>query len=116
MKGLQDKSHPVHSHPHWFTEEHKDMVVRYKLQNPSMSARQIAKELTESGLLTHPLRHSCARPRQSGWHQSCLAHHGLVELACTQSDAEEVASHRCLALGFEVQRPQRVRLDGTPHT
>jgi transposase len=49
--GLADKSHAVKSHPHRFTESQKEIVVQYKLENPQLSARQIAKHLTESGRL-----------------------------------------------------------------
>jgi transposase len=49
--GLKDKSRAPHSHPHWFTQTQQDIVVRYKLSHPRMSARQISKELTESGQL-----------------------------------------------------------------
>jgi len=52
LEVLADKSHAAHSHPSWFTEEDKDMVVSYKLMNPHKSNRQIAQELTETKLLS----------------------------------------------------------------
>ena len=51
LESLADKSHAPHSHPHWFTEEDKDEVVWYKQEHPHTSARQIARELTEDGVL-----------------------------------------------------------------
>jgi len=39
------------NHPHWFTEEQKDKVVLYKLENPEKSTRQIAQNLSEDGIL-----------------------------------------------------------------
>ena len=49
IDGLKDKPRSPHSHPHWFTEDEKAQVVQYKLSHPEMSARQIAKHLSESG-------------------------------------------------------------------
>ena len=51
LESLADKSHAPHSHPNWFTESDKDEVVSYKLQHPHKSSRQIAQDLTESGVL-----------------------------------------------------------------
>ena len=52
IESLADKSSAVHCHPKWFTEEQKELVVQYKLQNPPISARQIAKDLQAQGVLT----------------------------------------------------------------
>lgn len=52
VEGLSDKSHAALSHPKWFTEEQKDLVVHCKWHHPQMSARQLARQLTETGLLT----------------------------------------------------------------
>ncbi len=41
IESLADKSSAAHSHPKWFTEEQKALVVAYKLENPPISARQI---------------------------------------------------------------------------
>jgi transposase len=51
IESLADKSSAAHSHPKWFTTEQKELVVEYKLQNPPMSARQIAKDLETQGIL-----------------------------------------------------------------
>jgi len=51
IESLADKSNAPHFHPNWFTEEDKDKVVWYKLQHPEKSARQIAKELSDTGVL-----------------------------------------------------------------
>ena len=51
MESLTDKSHAVHSHSKWFTQEDKDKVVQYKLQHPHLSSRQIANALTDEGIL-----------------------------------------------------------------
>lgn len=51
IDGLKDKPPTPHSHPHWFTEDEQAIVVQYKLSHPEMSARQIAKQLSESGTL-----------------------------------------------------------------
>lgn len=52
LESLSDKSHAPHSHPKWFTDSQKELVVRYKRAHPQKSARQIAKELTASGRLS----------------------------------------------------------------
>lgn len=51
MEGLKDKSKAPHAHPKWFTKQQKDLVVQTKLDNPRLSARKIASQLTESGQL-----------------------------------------------------------------
>jgi len=51
IESLADKSNAPHSNPKWFIEEDKDKVVLYKLQHPEKSARQIAKELSDAGVL-----------------------------------------------------------------
>ena len=51
LESLSDKSRAPHSNPNWFTEEQKDTVVFYKLQNPDISARQIAQDLVDQEAL-----------------------------------------------------------------
>ncbi|MBI1929506.1 helix-turn-helix domain-containing protein [Candidatus Poribacteria bacterium] len=50
-ESLVDKSHAANSHPQWFTDEDKAKVIRYKLENPSLSHRRLAEQLTEKGIL-----------------------------------------------------------------
>ena len=47
MESLADRSHANHSHPGWLTREDKDKVIRYKLQHPHLSSRQIAEAFTQ---------------------------------------------------------------------
>ena len=51
IESLADKPHANRSHPKWFTQEDKNKVIRYKLQHPHLSSRQIAKTLTDDGIL-----------------------------------------------------------------
>lgn len=51
MESLTDKSHAIHKHSKWFSRKDKDKVVQYKLQHPHFSSRQIAKVLTNEGIL-----------------------------------------------------------------
>jgi transposase len=51
IEGLADKSHAIHSHPKWLTDEDKDKVVRFKGLNPHLTTRQIATALSEAGIL-----------------------------------------------------------------
>jgi transposase len=51
LESLSDKSHAAHNHPNWFSEEDRDIVVNFKLQNPHFSSYQMADALTESNLL-----------------------------------------------------------------
>ena len=51
IESLADKSRAPHSHPKWFTEEQKALVIEYKLENPPISARQISRDLAEKGIL-----------------------------------------------------------------
>jgi transposase len=51
MESLTDKSHTTHSHSKWLTKKDKDKVIQYKLQHPHLSSRQIAKVLTNEGIL-----------------------------------------------------------------
>lgn len=51
IERLTDKSHAIHSHPKWLTDEDKDQVVCYKLQHPHESTRQIAQGLAQAGIL-----------------------------------------------------------------
>ena len=51
MEGLADKSHANHSHPRWLTPEDRDKVIKYKLQHPHLSSRQIAEALTQEGVV-----------------------------------------------------------------
>ena len=51
MESLTDKSHAIRKHSKWFSRKDKDKVVQYKLQHPHLSSRQIAKTLTEEGIL-----------------------------------------------------------------
>ena len=49
LESLADKSHAAHSHPNWLTQENKDKVVRYKIQHPHKSSRQIAADMNSMG-------------------------------------------------------------------
>ena len=51
MENLTDKSHAIHSNSRWLTRKNKDKVIQYKLQHPHFSSRQIAKSLTNEGIL-----------------------------------------------------------------
>ena len=51
MESLTDKSHAIHGHSKWITRKDKDKIVQYKLQHPHLSSRQIAKALTDEGIL-----------------------------------------------------------------
>lgn len=51
IESLADKPHASRSHPKWFTQEDKDKVIQYKLQHPHLSSRQIAKTLSDEGIL-----------------------------------------------------------------
>jgi len=51
MESLTDKSHAIHTHSKWLTRKDKDKVVQYKLQHPHFSSHQIAKSLTNEGIL-----------------------------------------------------------------
>jgi len=51
IESLADKSHANQSHPKWLTPEDKDKVIQYKLKHPHLSSRQIARELTQEGIL-----------------------------------------------------------------
>jgi len=51
IESLADKPHASRSHPKWLTQENKDKVIQYKLQYPHFSSRQIAKTLTDEGIL-----------------------------------------------------------------
>ena len=51
IESLADKSHGNQLHPKWLTREDKDKVIQYKLQHPHLSSRQIAKMLTQGGIL-----------------------------------------------------------------
>lgn len=51
LESLRDKSHAIHSHPKWLTDEQKALVISYQLQNPSLSTRQIADALKTEGIL-----------------------------------------------------------------
>ncbi len=51
IKGLEDKSHAIHSHPKRLKPEDKDKVVQYKIQHPHLSSRQIAEALTQGDIL-----------------------------------------------------------------
>ena len=51
LESLADKSHAANSHPKWFTSEDKALVIRYRLENPSLSLRRLASELTQKGIL-----------------------------------------------------------------
>ena len=50
-KGLEDKSHAIHSHPRRLTQEDKNKVVQHKLQHSHLSSRQIATALAQEGIL-----------------------------------------------------------------
>jgi predicted DNA-binding transcriptional regulator YafY len=51
IESLIDKPPVSHCHPNWLAEEQKDRVVAYKQNHPDKSSRQIANELSESGVL-----------------------------------------------------------------
>ncbi len=51
ISSLADKSHAAHSHPNWFTDEHRAIVIDYKQNHPHKSCLQIAKALTDTGIL-----------------------------------------------------------------
>ena len=51
ISALSDKSRKPHSHPSWLTEQQKEIVVEYKIQNPLASTIQIAKSLASEGIL-----------------------------------------------------------------
>lgn len=51
IESLADKTHAIHSNPKWLTQGKKDKVIQYKLQYPHLSSRQIAKTLTDEGIL-----------------------------------------------------------------
>ena len=51
IESLADKTHAIHSNPKWLTPKDKDKVVQYKLHHPYLSSRQIAKALTDEGIL-----------------------------------------------------------------
>jgi transposase len=51
LESLRDKSHAIHSHPKWLTDDEKAKVISYQLQNPSKSTRQIADDLKTQGIL-----------------------------------------------------------------
>jgi transposase len=52
VESLANNPSISHSHPNWLTEEQKDVVVDYKQKNPDKSSRHIARELTDSGILS----------------------------------------------------------------
>jgi transposase len=39
ISSLADKSHAAHSHPNWFTDEHKAIVIDYKQKHPHTSEK-----------------------------------------------------------------------------
>lgn len=51
IESLADRSHANSSHPNWLTQEDKNKVVLYRLQNSHLSSRQIAKGLAEEDIL-----------------------------------------------------------------
>jgi transposase len=51
LESLRDKSHAIHSHPKWLTDEQKAQVITYQLQHPTQSTRQIAQALKSEGIL-----------------------------------------------------------------
>ncbi len=51
IESLADKPHANRSHPKWLSQENKDKVIQYKLQYPYLSSRQIAKTLSNEGIL-----------------------------------------------------------------
>lgn len=51
FEGLHDRSHAIHSHPHWLTQEERDQVADYKRRHPHLSTRQIAQALAQEGIL-----------------------------------------------------------------
>ena len=51
IESLADKSHAAHSHPNSFTDEHRAIVIDYKQKDPHKSCSQIAKALTDAGIL-----------------------------------------------------------------
>jgi transposase len=52
VESLADRPSVSHFHPKWLTVEHKDLVADYKQNHPHKSSRQIAADLTESGVLS----------------------------------------------------------------
>jgi transposase-like protein len=52
LESLADQSHAANFHPKWFTDEDKAKVIRCRLENPSLSLRRLASELTQKGILT----------------------------------------------------------------
>lgn len=51
LESLRNKSHAIHSHPKWLTDDDKALVISYQLSNPSKSTRQIADDLKAEGIL-----------------------------------------------------------------
>lgn len=51
LLSLANNPRGPNTHPHWFTDADKQKVIDYFDSHPDRSARQIAKELTESGIL-----------------------------------------------------------------
>ena len=51
ISSLADRPSKPHRHPLWLTPQQRNLVVQYKLHYPQMSSRQIAKELSNIGLL-----------------------------------------------------------------
>lgn len=51
VSSLADKSSKPHHHPQWLTPQQRNQVVGYKLHHPQTTSRQIAKELSDNGLL-----------------------------------------------------------------
>ncbi len=51
IESLADGSHAISSHPRRLTQEDRNKVVQYKLQHPHLSSRQMAKVLTNKGIL-----------------------------------------------------------------
>ena len=51
VDSLTDKSHASQSHPKWLTQGDREKVIQYKLQNPHLSSRRIAKSLAQEGIL-----------------------------------------------------------------
>jgi len=50
-ESLSNKSHANKSHPRWLSQKDKDKVIQYKLQNPHLSSRQLAKALVQEDIL-----------------------------------------------------------------
>ena len=51
IESLVDKPHANQSHPRWLTQADKGKVIQYKLHNPHLSGRQIARALAKDGIL-----------------------------------------------------------------